>query len=351
MALAFPPAIDAIDTEWFGDCLARGFPGTRVIGLERGKTIHGTATKIEFHLTYNAAGIDHGLPPSLWVKCGLETLIPGQAAHSTVEAQFFRDLAPRLPVNLPRPYGTAIAPDGSSGIVIYEDLNLRPVSFGNQDTVVSPRAMLAILDMLAALHAAHWKSGDLARFDWLKPGGIIHSAGVVDQFLGFWDYAAARPRFDQVPEALRDREVIGAAMKALVLDDVANPFCVVHGDPHIGNQFFDPDGRPGLLDWATVMHGHWAWDVSYAIISAQPVEQRRACERDQLSHYLARLRSLGVAAPDFDEAWRDHARHAVWMFGFALCPVELQPEEMCIRNAERVGAAMIDLGTIAALLG
>lgn len=346
----FPASIDAIGPAWFGQCLARDFPGTGVVRLERGTVISGTATKVEYRLDYNDAGAAHGLPPTLWLKCGLETQLAEQAAHSTVEACFFRDLAPSLPVNLPRPYGTEIAPDRSSGIVIYEDLNRRPVTFGNQDSVVSPGLMTAILDMLASLHASHWRSPALKQWDWLVPGGIIHANNVTDQFLGFWDYAAARPRFAHIPENLRDRDRIGTAVRTLVREDAADPVCVVHGDPHAGNQFYDPDGAPGLLDWATVMQGHWAWDVSYAIISSQPVEQRRACQRAQLAHYLSKLGELGVAAPPFDEAWRDYARHAAWMFLFALCPAELQPEAMCIRNAERAAAAITDLGTIAALL-
>lgn len=347
---AFPASIDAIDAAWFSDCLAQRYPGTQVVALERGTIVSGTATKVEYRLDYNQQGRDHGLPTSLWVKCGLETQLAEQAEHSTIEACFFRDLAPSLSLNVPKPYATHIAPDRSSGIVIYEDLNLRPVQFGNQDTPVSPQRMDAILAMLADLHASHWRSDKLPQWDWLTPGGIIHRNNVTDQFLGFWDYAADRPRFAKVPEALRDQDRIGAAIHALIRDDVQDPICIVHGDPHVGNQFYERDGTPGLLDWASVMQGHWAWDVSYAIISSQPVEQRRAHERAQLSAYLEALSRRGVAAPDFDSAWRDYRRHAAWMFLFALCPAELQSEEMCTRNAERASAAILDLGTLDALL-
>jgi hypothetical protein len=346
----FPASIDAIDRDWFGQCLARNFPGTQVTRLDRGTIISGTATKVEYFLGYNDAGQAHALPASLWLKCGLETQLAEQAAHSTIEAFFFRDLAPSLTLNIPKPYGTEIAPDQASGIVIYEDLNLRPVTFGNQDTPVPPDRMDAILAMLARLHAAHWRSPSLNQWEWLKPGGVIHSNNVTGQFMGFWDYATGRPRFDAIPDALRDKGRIGAAIHQLVRDDAANPICVVHGDPHVGNQFYDTNGAPGLLDWATIMQGHWAWDVSYAIISSQTVEQRRACQHEQLARYLKQLEGLGVQAPDFEAAWRDYVRHAAWMFLFALCPAELQPEPMCIRNAERAAAAIIDLGTLDALL-
>jgi hypothetical protein len=170
---AFPATIDEIDAAWLGGCLAGPFPGTVVTQAERGTVISGTATKIEFRLVYNDAGCRHGLPGSMWVKCGLETQIPEQAVHSTIEALFFRDLAPRVPVNLPRPYATAIAPDGSSGIVLYEDLNRRPVRFGSQGTELSPATLEALLGQLAGLHAAFWRSPELDKLGWLKPGGVI----------------------------------------------------------------------------------------------------------------------------------------------------------------------------------
>ena len=343
----FPTSLDEIGARQIGQWLAERFPGTAVTGLDRGTVIHGTATKAEYFLRYNVAGTAHGLPPSLWLKCGLDTQIPEQAPHSTIEAQFFRDLAPLLAINLPRPFATAIAPGLSSGIVLYDDLNRRPVRFGTQTQPLSHDAMLDVLELLAELHAAFWRSEQVARFDWLRPGGVNHSNGVIDRFIDFWDLAAGWPRFVHVPESLRDKERMRAAIKTVLASDMADPVCVIHGDPHQGNMFFDVGDRPGLLDWATVMRGHWAWDVAYAMIGSQTVGQRRAREGDQLAHYLARLRSLGVDAPNIADARREYARHAIWIFLFALCPPELQPEELCTLSAERACAAIVDLDTLA----
>lgn len=343
MTQPYPDTIDDISALWFGECLSERFPGTAVTSLERGTAIHGTATKIEYHLRYNEAGNRHGLPPTLWLKCGLETQIPEQAVHSAIEAAFFRDLVPALDINVPVPYATAFAPDRSSGIVIYEDLNRRPVQFRKQNGSLSPAEMLQQLDMLASLHATFWRNPRLHEIAWLTPGGVIHSNGVLERFSAFWDYVEPMPRFLHVPDVLKDRERLLNANLALMADDIADPVCVAHGDPHIGNMFFDPDGRPGLLDWATVMLGSWAWDVAYAMVINQNVAQRRTLERGQLQHYLERLAALGVAAPSMDSAWNDYARHSVYMFNFVLCPPELQPEELCTQSAERACAAICDL--------
>lgn len=343
MSCSLPKSIDGISAEWIGKCLGERFPGTQVTSLVQGTKIHGTATKIEFHLRYNDEGDRHRLPPTLWLKCGLETQIPEQAMHSAIEAAFFRDLVPNLKINVPRPYASAFAPDWSSGVVIYEDLNQRPVEFRKQTGSLSPTEMLDQLDMLAVLHATYWRDPGLTDIDWLTPGGVIHSNGVLERFSAFWDYVAPMPRFRHVPNSLKDRERLLTANLALMAADMADPICVVHGDPHIGNMFFDPDGKPGLLDWATVMHGHWAWDVSYAMIINQSVEQRRLLEVQQLQHYLVRLAALGVDAPAMDKAWHDYARHSVYQFNFVLCPPELQPEKLCTQSAERACTAICDL--------
>lgn len=345
--IAFPSSIEEISVAWLSQCLAGTYPGTEVVRASRGTVISGTATKIEYRLEYNEAGRAFGLPQSLWVKCGLETQIPEQAMHSSYEAAFFRDIAPGLTVNLPQPYATAFAPDWSSGVVIYEDLNLRPATFVKQLGSLSAGQMLQLLDQLAELHAAWWRDPRLDAVDWLTPGGVIHSNGVLERFSGFWDYVSPMPRFTKVPDELRDRERLLAANLALLDADMASPICVVHGDPHIGNMFFDPDGCPGLLDWATVMRGHWAWDVAYAMVINQSVGQRRELQREQLEHYLARLASLGIAPPAFDQAWQDYARHSVYLFNFVLCPPELQPEELCTQSAERACAAICDLDGLA----
>lgn len=136
-------------------------------------------------------------------------------------------------------------------------------------------------------------------------------------------------------------------MAPLLAADIAGPIFVVHGDPHQGNMFVDPDGKPGLLDWATIMHGHRAWNVAYAMIGSQTVEQRRMRKDEQLAHYRGRLRAHGIDAPSPADARRDDARNAAWIFMFALCPAELQPEDLCTLSAERACAAIGDLDTLA----
>ena len=75
------------------------------------------------------------------------------------------------------------------------------------------------------------------------------------------------------------------------------PRTVIHGDVHIGNAYQVPDDF-GLLDWQLMRVATWANDVSYPILTALDVEERRASERELLRHYLAELTARGVAGTE-----------------------------------------------------
>jgi hypothetical protein len=307
------------------------------------------ATKAQLFLQYNEAGGVHRLPPSMWVKSGWGAHTASLLAMNAVEAQFFRDIAPQLTVNCPTTYAELLDPDSGNGLILMEDLLLRNATFGKQTRPLEPAVVSRVLELQAAYHAAFWNSPRLERYPWLKVGGCIVEMNVIDTFLGFWDAAETQPRFEKVPAALRDRPLMRRALFKMQDNDMRTACCLVHGDTHQSNMFFDPDGRPGYLDWATVMRGHWAFDVSYLIVGSQSVENRRGLQSEQLRHYLDSLASHGVSAPSFDEAWLSYRQHAMWMFLTAMCPTAMHPEEICILNTERACAAIVDLETVSSL--
>src|SRR3546814_19668051 len=47
----------------------------------------------------------------------------------------------------------------------------------------------------------------------------------------------------------RDRERIMAGLRTQWKRSLEIPQCFSHGDAHLGNLFFEIDGRPGFLDW------------------------------------------------------------------------------------------------------
>src|SRR3546814_12687521 len=78
----------------------------------------------------------------------------------------------------------------------------------------------------------------------------------------------------------RDRERIRAGLRTQWKRSLEIPQCFSHGDAHLGNMFFEIDGRPGFLDWQAWQEGPYMHDVAYSIIGNLKVEDRRAAEKD-----------------------------------------------------------------------
>jgi aminoglycoside phosphotransferase (APT) family kinase protein len=126
------------------------------------------------------------------------------------------------------------------------------------------------------------------------------------------------------------------------------PQTVIHGDPHIGNLFFD-GGRTGFLDWGIININTPMRDVSYFLTMALTVEDRRVHERDLLSRYLE-IWNAGVGEPlSWDDAWLAHRVHSAYTV-LASCqvvtfPVDATPQRQVFAAAflDRSQAAVADL--------
>ncbi len=347
----FPAGEHDISPPWMSLALAGRFPGVRVAALDLTKRIDGTATKLRYGLSYRVPADAAGAPSSLWLKCGFDSKGAKQGEAFANEVNFFRDIAPLLFVNVPDCYFGAIDPATRDGVVLLEDLVARGATFGQASQSLTADRVAAILSLQARYHACFWQSPRLEEFRWLKAGGAIADTGMVDQYMGLWDLAVPLPRFRRVPPGQRDKKRMRDALAALMQTLRENPLCLVHGDAHSANLYFDRDGRPGYLDWQHVMRGHWAFDLASVLITALTVADRRAHERALLQHYLKELAAHGAAAPDADRAWHDYRRFAMWPFMWVMCPPTVHPEATCTLNAERACTAIADLETLEAIEG
>ena len=348
--MSIPTTLAEITPEWLTEALAGRFPGARVTACQPGIIVNGMATKAQYKLTYAAAedGLPSG-PASLWIKGGFEAHSRAQPLALANEAYFFRDIRPRLCIECPESYYAVFDAEAANGIVLMEDLLTRRVTFCNVAAGLDADATANVLELQARLHARFWASPELGQFAWLSSGGSIAEDGVIDLFLGLWDGAERLPRFAEVPPKLRHRERNRAALFRMFDLARAMPICLVHGDTHAGNLYFDPCGVPGYLDWQQVMKGPWAHDVAGFLITALEADQRRIHERSLLVHYLDCLRAAGADAPSFDAAWDAYRRHAMWTFLWTLCPTAFHPESTCVAVSRRACAAIDDLESLTLL--
>ena len=345
--LAIPTDLQGFDAPWVTQALTTALPGVDVIRVERDAITHGTATRARLRLEYR-----RGAPPgpdSLWLKTGCEPHAAYLAEIGTYasEVNFYAQLRDLVSVRTPKCYFAAFDAHTPQFVLLLEDLQASGVRWGTPGTS-SLGDVRAALDTFARLHARWWEDAGLNRFPWLQSTAV---GGVADHYrrrdVALLTRALARPRARELPTSLHDADELVRAFRAVLDLSATPPVCVVHGDAHVGNVFFDPDGTPGLLDWQGTKRARWAYDIAQFVISALSIEERRAQERDLLRHYLGHLEALGVTSPSWDAAWLDYQRHTIYPLVGWLCTEGYQPESVAAANVAQFGAAAADFDLLA----
>jgi Phosphotransferase enzyme family len=202
-----------------------------------------------------------------------------------------------------------IDPATRHGVIITEDVVSQGCTFLDANSPYTADQTAQTLTEFARLHAATWTEPRYADVDWLAPrlGRVLEVWGSPTT-IGIIAANYDGPNGRRMPDEVRDAGRLVDAYRDLIVAPAArspsDPWCVIHGDAHVGNLFLDAGGTASLLDWQLVQRGDWYLDVGYHIASTLSVAERRSTERDLLRHYLDALAGHGVAAPRWDEAWR-----------------------------------------------
>ncbi len=341
-----PLSLDEVTPQWLTHALAERFPGVKVAGIDRDREFFGTAASARLYLSY-APGSAPG-PASVHVKGGFDDTWRKRvwmALHQ--EVRFYREFAPDVALNLAEVYYAA-RDDSPQGLLVMEDLAARGVSFGQNLLPVTPDHVATVLEQVAGLHATWWGSPRLTSIrGWSEPQRI---------FLKYlfrpkhWEILANWTNGDLLVEAVGTAENAIAMLEALWAWCDAQPATLVHGDLHGGNIFYEPDGRPGFLDWQLCFAGTYSHDMAWIIVTALDVEQRRAYERDLVRTYRDALRGAGGPAPAPDDMWEAYRRqmaHAIASYG--AVPRDQGPVPVLEEAGKRVFTAAIDHDVLAAL--
>ena len=124
----------------------------------------------------------------------------------------------------------------------------------------------------------------------------------------------------------------------------AQPQTVLHGDPHLGNLFFEGDD-PGFIDWQVARAGAGVRDVAYFTSSSLDIDVRRAVERALVERYATRLDTAGIEV-DFDHLWALYRAGFTEFYTSAVAASEAgeraQDPEVCRVGVERAAAACED---------
>ena len=333
---------------WLEAALQVRRPTLRLAAAEIVDVMPGTSTKIRVRVQHSAGGVD--LPSTLIVKGGFEDHSPAMGPMYLNEMRFYRDVQPHVAMHSPQSYYTGTDPNSHQSIVIMEDLVPRGVNFCDPLRPQSPAQVSRRLSAMARYHAATWNSPDFGpggRFDWIGGRHDGWSVTYVAHYLEpeRWNHYMGQPRGAAVSARLRDRDWMQHALAGLGAYHRQWPVCLCHGDTHLGNLYEEADGSPGFFD-AQVARGPWQLDVTYHLVGALDVADRRAHERDLLRHYLSELHACGVTPPSFADAWEAHRREIAYgLFIFLINETRFQTEAVNTAYTSRFGAAALDHDT------
>jgi hypothetical protein len=336
--------------------IANAFEGAglgQVVNSRVLKVIHGTATKIPIEVEFDHAG--RRSSQTFWIKTGFEkhSHDVGQETVYAGEVYYYTTLAGRWDTNSPKCYFAKHEADTGNSLIIMEDVLPKKPKFFEPVDGASVDLVKRAVSTLARNHASSWNDPALKEDAWLASGGAWVQSDVIGWLYSDdnWRIMSELPRWRVLPSVLRDRDLLRDTHTRLIMmwREAASPYCLSHGDCHVGQGYVLPSGEVDFLDWQCVTANSWANDLAYFMGTALSIEDRRAYEKDILNHYLAALKARGVAPPSFDEAWRLYCVYAFHGIGWVCCKPEMQSEENCAAIAERCAAAVLDLDSIAAV--
>ncbi|MGW0246245.1 phosphotransferase family protein [Nocardia goodfellowii] len=323
MSLADPAPFDesvVLSPEWLTGALTSAHPGTVASGTEVVERIETVATKIRFRVTYA------GHTESPGALCAKGYFNPQRRRATRAEADFYRLLAPRLPVRTPPCLHAGVDDTTGHALVLMHDLVAAGARFLDPLVGYSSEQAAQTLDQLAALHASTWADAtDLAsRFPPRLNSLTRHLTD--EQHQGLLDDGRAA----DVAADVRRADRLGAAMAAMAALAAGFPRCLVHGDLHAGNIYQLSDGSPGLIDWQVAQWGSWALDIAYHLATVLEPDELARTERELLGHYADRLAAHGVEPPDREQLWWMYRAHLP--YGFFLWSITRAVERPIVEH-------------------
>ncbi|HYB70195.1 MAG TPA: phosphotransferase [Candidatus Bathyarchaeia archaeon] len=224
------------------------------------------------------------------------------------EIRFYRELAARVPVRVPRCHASVMDVAEDDYLLLLEDLSGVPI--GDDAAGCSATDAERAVRSIARLHRAWWEHAELEGLDWmpLSNAPIHQSAEVAYQqtaepFLQlFGDHVS--PRMRAVTEKL------GSHIIAQLDAFTQPPLTVAHGDYRLDNIFFDGTDV-AAIDWQITFRGRGVFDVAYFLSGCLAPALRRA-EEMRLLRLWHELAAGGGSAYSFDDALLDYRRAVLY---------------------------------------
>jgi thiamine kinase-like enzyme len=345
---------DEVSADWLAEVLrdAGALAAQRVsvvrstqIGMEIGFLSRTLRVELEYD------GPSEGAPRSLIVK---QEPAPGPylAAERNLSAfereiRFYREIAPRVALRLPRIYHAEVGPSGA--VLVMEDLSR--LRFVDQVRGLHQGEVMQALREVAKLHAVFWDAVDQPSVAWMPAYEHFWEEDLAEHWPAFADEYGLRIG----PEGMRLGERVVGEFDRLAQAIRARPATVIHGDLRADNLLFGADGAY-LLDWQLATRSIATIDVARLLGGSEPTLERRGRQLEVVAGWHDALREAGVQDYGLEEATCDFRRAVLYCllipirsFSFVGANSGRRTARLVDAQAERFFASAVEMNAGVAL--
>lgn len=320
--VAIPPRLDAIDAVWLQTALKEAgheVPAARAVSYEPMPGAVGILGEVGV-LSVDWDGAS-AIPSRLLVKCALDDDI-ARLYNSIMlfyqrELGFYRDLADKVPLRVPR--GWVCLDDADRHLLVTDFVDgARPgdvVEGADLDT------MRNLIVGMAGLHGRYWQDEQVASLPWMvswRTESILQGAPIMEMF---WRQAVTNEP-ELVPRDIAAVcEAYHVGHSAELLDRMAQrPWTFIHGDYQLDNMLFDADGVVAV-DWQGCMVSFPGMDLGY-LLGTSGSDETVAHEEALLDLYRDELRKAGGPSWSREELLDDLAWSMLYYVPGELIPYQ-----------------------------
>ena len=311
-----PAQIADITVDWLNEVLPADIGRVASFDVQRFGTGVGILGELaRLTLTY-VDGPDAG-PTTIVAKCqspAPENQFLAQAMGFYLrEVNFYRDVATRLSIRVPKPYFADCGPDGLPFVILIEEIT--GAHCPDQITGLTLNEAERILETAARLHAAFWETKELYELTWLPPmNNPLYKAGKAmaeAQWPHFKEHFG--PRLDgAMVDALHQACQLYPDMLDWWVQQGHQTF--THTDCRAENYLFG--GSAGadtitMIDFQLSTRHVGAWDVCNLLAASLTPDMRRKHEDHLINHYFTKVSEFAADKPGFkgyslDRLWYDY---------------------------------------------
>jgi aminoglycoside/choline kinase family phosphotransferase len=307
---AIPASAAAIDATWLNEVLAPHGVGTisKVAAKNLGEGVGILAEVTRLTLTYENGQSGPGtLVAKVTSPAPENGFLCQMMGFYAREVSFYQQVAPTLTaVRAPRCYHADVSADGAQFILLLEEV--RDARCPNQIEGISVNDANRIIDVVAALHIAHWDSPELDAMTWLPPmnNPLYKAGGAMGQanWAGFVESYGDELTTEMLDVAKRCVDNYPALLDWMV--SLGHP-TLTHTDCRAENYLFGGsagDDAITVVDFQLCTRHVGVWDVANLVGASLLPEVRREHGESLVRRYHATIEAAGIDY-SWETCWRD----------------------------------------------